>query len=138
MSSTHRERTQNYMKALEKEVVRLREVESRMVGEKDALQARVGALEHTLSLHAIPIPTTSDNDLTASIDRSLREQTANVTLRNDSPNGRALSVEMPSLTSNMSTRLSQRPNASFGDHQGFNYNHVDGLSSSNTEGNERR
>jgi len=126
------------MKALEKEVVRLREVESRMVWEKDALQARVGTLEHTLSLHAITIPTATDNDLTAFIDQSLREQTANVTLRNDGPNGRALSVEMPSFTSNMSTRLSQRPNASFSDYQVFNYNHVDEPSSSNTEGNERR
>lgn len=128
------------MKALEKEVVRLREVESRMVWEKDALQARVGTLEHTLSLHAIPIPipTATDNDLTAFIDQSLREQTANVTLRNDGPNGRALSVEMPSFTSNMSTRLSQRPNASFSDYQVLNYNHVDEPSSSNTEGNERR
>lgn len=125
------------MKALEKEVVRLREVETRMMGEKDALQVRVGALEHTLSLHALPIPTATDNNLTAFIDQALRQQTANVILRNDGPDGRALSVEMPPFTSNMPTRLSHTPNASFSEQQVFHYNHVDGSPSSNTEGNRR-
>lgn len=123
------------MKALEKEVVRLREVETRIVREKDALMARVNALEHTLSLHAIPIPTATDNGLTAFIDESLREQTANVTLRHDGTHRQVLSVEMPSFTPTMSTRTNQGENASFGNPQVFNTNHLDGTTSSNREGN---
>lgn len=124
------------MKALETEVVRLREAETRMVWEKDALQARVSALEHTLSLHAISVPTPMDDSLTGFIDESLREGTANVTLRNDGSNNRVLSVEMPSFASNMSTRSNQRADAAIDDQQLFNSNHVDRATSSNREGNE--
>lgn len=124
------------MKALEKEVVRLRETETRMVWEKDALQARVSALEHTLSLHAISVPTPMDDSLTAFIDESLREQTANVTLRNDGSNNRVLSVEMPSFASDMCTRSNRRANTAIGDQQVFNSNNVDRAMSSTIEGNE--
>ena len=124
------------MKALEKEVVRLREVERRMVWEEDALQARVGFLEQTLSSHAIPVPTATDHNLTASIDDAFCEQTANVTLRNDS-NGQVLRVEMPSFASHTSTGPSLGANASSGNQQVPNTNLVDGATSSNNEGNGR-
>lgn len=53
---THRQRTQNYIKTLESEVVRLRGSESSLMQERDAFKAQVGILKTHLLLLNIPLP----------------------------------------------------------------------------------
>lgn len=99
------------MKALEQEVIRLREAETRLVGRNQALQARVGQLEQTLAVHAIPIPqhesdllspavpgdVTSTGLVPAATDTLLSAPPAQVTLQDDGSGGHKLSVDMPPL-----------------------------------------
>ncbi|KAI9880840.1 MAG: hypothetical protein M1830_010435 [Pleopsidium flavum] len=109
---THRQRTQNYMKALEQEVVRLREVETQMIRQNEALQGRVNALERTLFMNAIPAPPDMDANIDSVVDDFLRGQTAKVTLRNDGVDGERLHVHMPSPALEVSPNQGQRANAS--------------------------
>lgn len=60
---THRQRTQNYIKTLESEVVRLRASESSLMQERDACQAQVGILKTHLLLLNIPLPPGIDESL---------------------------------------------------------------------------
>ena len=55
-SSTHRQRTQNYIKTLESEVVRLRESESKLMQERDKIKGQVETLRTTIILSNIPLP----------------------------------------------------------------------------------
>lgn len=57
---THRQRTQNYIKTLESEVVRLRGSESHLMEERDKLQGQVEILRTTLIFSNIPLPTGLD------------------------------------------------------------------------------
>ena len=108
------------MKALEQEVVRLREVETRMVREKEALHVRINTLEQTLSLHAIPLPAATDHNPTSAGEDFLSGQTAHVTLRNRGANGQELHVDMPSSGLDYSSGLNQMANVSISDPQAFN------------------
>ena len=54
--STHRQRTQNYIKTLESEVVRLRESEMSLIQVRDKLQSQVDSLRTTVLLSNIPLP----------------------------------------------------------------------------------
>lgn len=61
---THRQRTQNYIKTLESEVVRLRGSESSLMQERDAFKAQVGILKTHLLLLNISLPPGIDESLT--------------------------------------------------------------------------
>ena len=54
--STHRQRTQNYIKTLESEVVRLRESEMKVVEERNKLQAQIDNLKGVLVSSNLPLP----------------------------------------------------------------------------------
>jgi len=56
MKRTHRQRTQTYMKTLEKEVLRLRNAETDSMAKIEKLQRQVDLLLTTLVEHKIPIP----------------------------------------------------------------------------------
>lgn len=57
---THRQRTQSYIKELEKEVLRLRTCKSNALARVESLESRVETLLHTLSKHRIPAPRFED------------------------------------------------------------------------------
>lgn len=52
----HRERTQNYIKTLESEVIRLRGSEAHLMRESDRLQREVDTLKSTLTSYNLPFP----------------------------------------------------------------------------------
>ena len=54
--STHRQRTQNYIKTLESEVVRLRESEMRLLEDKEKLQKQVDILKNNHIFSELPLP----------------------------------------------------------------------------------
>ena len=54
--STHRQRTQNYIKTLESEVVRLRESEAKLMIERDSLKATLQILKTTIVSAHLPLP----------------------------------------------------------------------------------
>lgn len=54
--STHRQRTQNYIKTLETEVVRLRESEMKLMQDRDGLRGQVEILKFTIVSSNIPLP----------------------------------------------------------------------------------
>ncbi len=107
------------MKALEQEVIRLREVETHMVGQKETLQSRVNALEHTLFINAIPAPPDTDKNTSSTVNDYFHGQAAKVTLRNDGVNGERLHVHIPSSAPDVSPNLDQRANASVVESQAF-------------------
>ncbi|MCJ1225838.1 hypothetical protein MMC12_002487 [Toensbergia leucococca] len=53
---THRQRTQNYIKTLEQEVIRLRGSETSLMYERDKLQSQVDILRTSIILANIPLP----------------------------------------------------------------------------------
>lgn len=53
---THRQRTQNYIKTLESEVVRLRESESSLLTKRDELTNTIRILKNTIVSANIPLP----------------------------------------------------------------------------------
>ena len=53
---THRQRTQNYIKTLESEVVRLREAETNLLQERDKLKGQIETLRTTVILSNIQLP----------------------------------------------------------------------------------
>ena len=55
-SSTHRQRTQNYIKTLESEVVRLRDSELKLMQEKEKLERQVDILKTNHFLSELPLP----------------------------------------------------------------------------------
>ena len=54
--STHRQRTQNYIKTLESEVVRLRESEVKVIEARDKLQSQVESLKSIIISANLPLP----------------------------------------------------------------------------------
>ena len=70
---THRQRTQNYIKTLESEVVRLREAEMKAVEERDKLQAQIRSLKSLIVAANLSLPPELDE---------LDESTAAPTLPN--------------------------------------------------------
>lgn len=56
MLSTHRQRTQNYIKTLESEVVRLRESEMKLMEDKEKLQKQVDILKNNHIFSELPLP----------------------------------------------------------------------------------
>jgi hypothetical protein len=58
-NSTHRQRTQGYIRELEKEVLRLRETEGQLSVENQNLKAKVDVCVHTLHSNGIPVPEVS-------------------------------------------------------------------------------
>ncbi|MCJ1276103.1 hypothetical protein MMC21_003908 [Puttea exsequens] len=71
---THRQRTQNYIKTLEVEVVRLRESETSLLQERDKLRGYVDVLKNTIILSNIPLPPDlEETTSTAAAPRSFDE-----------------------------------------------------------------
>ncbi|KAK0508362.1 hypothetical protein JMJ35_009446 [Cladonia borealis] len=61
---THRQRTQNYIKTLESEVVRLRESEMRLLEDKEKLQRQVDILKNNHIFSELPLPPGFESDTT--------------------------------------------------------------------------
>lgn len=103
--STHRQRTQNYIKTLESEVVRLRGSESGLMRQRDELQAQVEILKTTILLSNIPLPPGIDGSLTESSPTfNLNEsEMASISYRMDDASHQRLHVDwMSPPTPNMS------------------------------------
>lgn len=56
MTSTHRQRTQNYIKTLESEVIRLRESEMKVIEERDKLRSQIENLKVLIISANLPLP----------------------------------------------------------------------------------
>lgn len=129
-ASTHRQRTQNYIKALEQEVVRLREMETQMMMQKETLHARVNVLEHTLSQHGIHAPPDTDQAIASAMDDFLLKQTAEVSLNNKRFKDPTLHVQFPQTAPDVFRGVDQRPNAPVAGSQAYDSSRVNGLTSS--------
>lgn len=66
MIRTHRQRTQNYIKTLESEVIRLRESETNLISERERLQAHIELLKSTIVSANLPLPSASGAQESAS------------------------------------------------------------------------
>jgi hypothetical protein len=87
-SRNHRERKENYIKSLEREVLRLREEEAAIVQDSKAVQQENAMLKEILSHHSIPIP-----------DRTARlKYIATVSVRDVTDGGQCLQVTIPEMT----------------------------------------
>jgi hypothetical protein len=84
----HRERKENYIKSLEREVLRLREEEAAIVQTSKAVQEENAMLREILSQHSIPIP-----DRAAGL-----KHVATVSVRDVTDGGQCLHVTMPDMT----------------------------------------
>lgn len=96
--STHRQRTQNYIKTLESEVVRLRESETKLMQERDKLQSQVDSLRTTVILSNVPLPEGIEDIGTSSPPNRLLsdlEMPATVSYSNDALNHPRLHVNFP-------------------------------------------
>ena len=107
--STHRQRTQNYIKTLESEVVRLRGSEVNLMTERDKLQGQVNILRTTLTLSNVPLPAgfkdsaTAANQTLASTDQlfsstdlpTAADMPATVSYRTDDLSHNRLHVNWP-------------------------------------------
>jgi hypothetical protein len=87
-SRNHRERKENYIKSLEREVLRLREEEATIVQNSKAVQEENAMLREILSQHSIPIP-----DRTAVL-----KYVATVSVRDVTDGSQCLHVTMPEMT----------------------------------------
>lgn len=87
-SRNHRERKENYIKSLEREVLRLREEEATIVQNSKAVREENVMLREILSQHSIPIP-----DRTAVL-----KYVATVSVRDVTDGGQCLRVTMPEMT----------------------------------------
>lgn len=100
--STHRQRTQNYIKTLESEVVRLRGSEANLMTERDKLQGQVNILRTTLLLSNVPLPAGFE-DSPAPTNQTLGskdlptapEMPATVSYRTDDLSHKRLHVDWP-------------------------------------------
>lgn len=110
---THRQRTQNYIKTLESEVVRLRGSESSLMQERDAFKAQVGILKTHLLLLNIPLPPGIDSSLTEpspTFDWNDSEM-ASVSYRMDESSHQRLHVDWMSPSTPKAPHLSQPVNS---------------------------
>lgn len=99
LCSTHRQRTQNYIKTLESEVVRLRGSESSLVQEKENLQGKLEILRTTCQLAGIPLPDGIDQTHQALSQRAISINPtlpATVSFHKDSMSNQRLHVQWPS------------------------------------------
>ena len=104
--STHRERTQNYIKSLEAEVLRLRGSENALIQEKENLQGKVDILKTTCILSGTPHPASVEETATTLSDRHLSHGLATVSMHADEMNNQRLYVDWTS------------PQSSSGPHEG--------------------
>ncbi len=123
------------MKALEQEVVRLREVETRLAWDKEGLQRRIGALERTLTLHDIPLPTITPRKYSPDPGGPYPGQTAHVTLSNDEFAGQRLQINMDSSAPNIPLDFNQGATASTTGSGALESSHINGRDKSEREGN---
>lgn len=96
--STHRQRTQNYIKTLETEVVRLRESENNLMRERDKLQSQIDTLKTTIILSNFPLPEgIEDNGASSYHTRPLPDldMPATVSYSNDALDHPRLHVNFP-------------------------------------------
>lgn len=93
----HRERTQNYIKTLESEVIRLRASEAHLMRENDRLQGEVDTLKSTLTSYDIHLSPGSDQSATTE-DQTLSPNTtemATVSYHRDEMSHPRLHVNLP-------------------------------------------
>ncbi|KAE9979141.1 hypothetical protein EG328_001082 [Venturia inaequalis] len=76
---THRQRTQGYIRELEKEVLLLRETQDQLAAENQTLKAKVDVCVHTLHSNGIPVPDVSGPASPA----YLRQKSSNLGLHQD-------------------------------------------------------
>ncbi|KAL8749681.1 MAG: hypothetical protein Q9199_007535 [Rusavskia elegans] len=93
---THRQRTQNYIKTLEEEVVRLRGSEGDLKSENKKLFSQVGVLRTALILANVPLPAGFEGSPQLAQLPSLdSELPASISFRTDSSNHQRLHVDWP-------------------------------------------
>lgn len=100
MLRTHRQRTQNYIKTLESEVIRLRGQESTLTEERDKLQGQVEVLRTTCMLNNVPLPLGLEDPVPASGQPSTtgdNEMPATITYQVDESNNPRLQVDWPTF-----------------------------------------
>lgn len=93
---THRQRTQNYIKTLESEVVRLRNSENALLQEKDNLQGKVEILRTTCLLAGVKLPAGIQDTAKDLSQRPLSQEPATVSLHADDMSHQRLHVNWPS------------------------------------------
>ncbi|KAI4161690.1 MAG: hypothetical protein LQ342_004698 [Letrouitia transgressa] len=94
---THRQRTQNYIKTLESEVVRLRGTESTLMRDKSKLQNQVDLLRTTLILSNVPLPAGFEESSPPPVHSGASEldMLATVTYKTDNSDHKRLHVDWP-------------------------------------------
>lgn len=93
----HRERTQNYIKTLESEVIRLRGSEAHLMRESDRLQAEVDTLKSILISYEIPFPSGAEPSIPTEGQTLLPNisEMATVSYRTDEMSHPRLHVNLP-------------------------------------------
>ncbi|KAL8670111.1 MAG: hypothetical protein Q9168_005338 [Polycauliona sp. 1 TL-2023] len=93
---THRQRTQNYIKTLEEEVVRLRGSEGNLRTETKKLLNRVDVLRTALVLNDVPLPAGFEGSPQLADPRSLdSDLSASISFRTDTSNHQRLHIDWP-------------------------------------------
>ncbi|KAL8644454.1 MAG: hypothetical protein Q9226_007755 [Calogaya cf. arnoldii] len=123
---THRLRTQNYIKTLEEEVVRLRGSEGDLKSENKKLSSQVNALRTALVLADVPLPAGFEGSPPSTQLPSLHpELPASISFRTDSSNHQRLHVDWPTQSHNQPASTAA-PHAPTGGAPGYLHSH-DGL-----------
>ncbi|KAK3169810.1 hypothetical protein OEA41_009194 [Lepraria neglecta] len=94
---THRQRTQNYIKTLESEVVRLRESEMKLMQEKEKLEKQVDILKTNHFLSELPLPAGIEDESPLAQPPPLSDfdMPATISYSNDELNHQRLHVNFP-------------------------------------------
>ncbi|KAL2041610.1 hypothetical protein N7G274_005394 [Stereocaulon virgatum] len=94
---THRQRTQNYIKTLESEVIRLRESEVKLMQDKEKLERQVDILKTNHFLSEIPLPAGIEDELPSAQPPQLSDfdMPATISYSNDELNHQRLHVNFP-------------------------------------------
>ncbi|KAL8996662.1 MAG: hypothetical protein Q9169_003886 [Polycauliona sp. 2 TL-2023] len=93
---THRQRTQNYIKTLEEEVVRLRGSEGDLKSDNKKLANQVDVLRTALVLANVPLPAGFEGSPQLAQPRSLdSDLSASISYRTDSSNHQRLHIDWP-------------------------------------------
>ncbi|KAL8853336.1 MAG: hypothetical protein Q9221_001812 [Calogaya cf. arnoldii] len=120
---THRQRTQNYIKTLEEEVVRLRGSEGELKSENKKLSSQVNVLRTALVLADVPLPAGFEGSPQSTQLSSLGpELPASISFRTDSSNHQRLHVDWPTQSQNQSASTTA-PHAPTGGAPGYSHNH---------------
>ncbi|KAL8841764.1 MAG: hypothetical protein Q9170_000797 [Blastenia crenularia] len=97
LDRTHRQRTQNYIKTLESEVIRLRGSEADLTQAKNKLQSQVDLLRTTLILANVPLPPGFEGSPQLAQPTSFEiDMPATVAFKTDNLNHQRLHVSWPS------------------------------------------